>query len=104
MTEFNDVVNGFLDDTVQKSKREFNPSVDGPELVPFLDEAMVALSEVNLAKGKLNDIKQAAKEKLGIKPGVFSKILMMRDKRNRDEVEEQNEEILEIYDTVFPEK
>lgn len=104
MTQFNDVVNGFLDDTVQKSKREFNPSVDGPELVPFLDEAMIALADVNLAKGKLNDIKQAAKEKLGIKPGVFGKILMMRDKRNRDEVEEQNEEILEIYDTVFPEK
>jgi hypothetical protein len=93
-----------VDRGMKLKKPEFNPATDGADLQKFIDEGMIAKEQIELLNGSLADIRTAAKENLGIKPALFNKILNMHFKRNRDEVENDNEELLEIYDQTFAKK
>lgn len=84
------------------NKPSFDAARDAAALAPFIEEAVVAKDKIALFQGSLKDIKTRAKDELGIKPAQFNKVLALRFKRNRDEVEEANEEIIEIYDNAFP--
>lgn len=86
----------------KKNKPVFDAENDALALAPFIEEAVIVKEKIALYQGSLNDIKTRAKDELGIKPAQFNKILGLHFKRNRDEIEEQNEEIIKIYDNAFP--
>lgn len=88
----------------KKPKLEFNPETDGEALESYMEEALISKEKITAEQEHLGDIKTAAKEALGIKPAVFNKLLTMRFKRNRDEVETENDELIDLYDKVFPKK
>lgn len=94
----------FMKDEGNTKNKVFNPCMDGPLLAPFIEEAVIAKEKISLYQGSLKDIKDRAKDELGIKPKLFNKILAIHFKRNRDEVEEENEELMEIYDNAFVKK
>ncbi|MGL5307930.1 MAG: hypothetical protein ACRC9Y_17660 [Aeromonas veronii] len=86
----------------KKEKRVYDPIQDAKDLVPYVNEALVIREKMDILRGQMKDIKTAAKDALGIKPKQFNQVLNIRHARNRQVVEEQNEEILEIYDNAFP--
>lgn len=103
----NDITKDFLsglNERGSKNKKEFDINTDAAALAPFIDEALIVKDKIELYKGSLKDIKERAKDELGIKPKLFNQILNMRFKRNRDLVEEENEELIELYDSIYPAK
>lgn len=91
-----------VDRGMKLSKPEFDPVHDAEALEAYIKEALIVKETISQEQEKLKDIKNAAKEALGIKPKQFNQLLNMRFKRNRDEVETESEELLELYDKVFP--
>lgn len=86
----------------KKDRKVYDPIQDAKDLVPFVSEALVVLNKMALLKEELKAVKTAAKETLGIESKAFNAVVKMRNELSRDVVEEQNEEILEIYDHAFP--
>lgn len=82
-------------------EKEFDPQRDGQKLAGMIEEALVAKSNVELYNGAIKDIRNRAKEELGLKPAQFTKLLNIHFKRNRDEVENENEELMDLYDKAF---
>jgi len=91
-----------LDRGMKLPKKEFDPVHDSEALEGYIKEALLVKNAIALENEKLKDIKDSAKEALGIKPKLFNQLLNMRFKLNRDEVETESEELLEMYDKVFP--
>lgn len=89
---------------LKKEKRTFNPDEDGLDLEKMIGEAMIAKEQMELLKGSIADIRTRAKDELGVEPKMFNQLLTMHFKRNRDEVENNNEELLETYDQTFNKK
>ena len=85
-----------------KGKKVYDPIQDAKDLVPFVKEALEVRAKMDILREQMKDIKKAAKESLGIKPKQFNQVCNIRHACNRQVVEEQNEEILEIYDNAFP--
>lgn len=86
----------------KKEKRVYDPIQDAKDLVPYVKEALVIREKMDALRSQMKDIKASAKEALGIKPKQFTQVCNIRHALNRQVVEEQNEEILEIYDNAFP--
>ncbi|ALY07093.1 double-stranded DNA binding protein [Vibrio phage vB_VmeM-32] len=86
-----------LDD---QNKPQFNVSIDSKTILGFLEEGSLVLTMIEAERDKLKDIKKTAKEKLGLSPKQFGKLLQIHHKRNRDEVEAETDELIEIYDSI----
>lgn len=104
MTNFAAETTNAARDSKKAEKKVYDPIQDAKDLVPYIEEAIVVREKMDLLRQQLKDIKAAAKDALGIKPKPFNQVLNIRHARNRHVVEEQNQEILEIYDSAFPEK
>lgn len=104
MTNFAETNTNAARDSKKAEKKTYDPIQDAKDLVPYIEEALVVREKIDLLREQLKDIKTAAKDALGIKPKPFNQVLSIRHARNRHVVEEQNQEILDIYDSAFPEK
>ncbi|MGL4523799.1 MAG: hypothetical protein ACRCWQ_14725 [Bacilli bacterium] len=64
-------------------------------------DAIAVHVELDLIRGSLKDVKDMMKEETGVPVKQFNQLVAMRRQNNRDEIEEQNEEVLELYDRLY---
>lgn len=84
-----------------KNAVEFDEAIHGEELAKLIKEASdtkLKISGYNLA---IKDIRDRAKEELGVEGKKFNKLLALYHKGTRDEFETETEETVELYDSVF---
>lgn len=84
----------------KKEKVVFDPSVHNEELQRLIKDAsankLKAESFMDLAKDSA-----AKAKKLGIEPKRFGQLLALYHKGTRDRFEDENTEVVEIYDSIF---
>lgn len=85
----------------KKNTREFNIHTDAEALKALLSEASDVKTEIEASNDTLKDIRTRAKDEIGLKPRKFNKLLGMYHKRNREEIEAESEELIDIYDKTF---
>lgn len=83
-----------------QNKPEFNVSIDSKTILGFLDEGSLVMTMIEAERDKLKDIKKTAKDKLGLTGKQFGRLLQIHHKRNRDEVEAETDEIIDLYDSI----
>ncbi|MGL5581644.1 MAG: hypothetical protein ACRDCE_11865 [Cetobacterium sp.] len=73
--------------------------------VKFLEERIASAiethREMDLYRGTMRDIKKDVKDELSIPVKQFNALVKMRMQGTRDEFEEENEEMLELYDRIY---
>lgn len=84
-----------------KDKVEFNVVSSKAELKKRISEGSDALTHIESHKEHIKSIRDLAKEELGIDGKMFNKLLKIYHKHERDALEQESEEILELYDDVF---
>lgn len=84
-----------------KEKVEFNVVSSKTELKKMIDEVSGAMTQIEAHRDHIKSIKDRAKEELGIDGKKFGALCKIYHKRERDQVERESEEILELYDDVF---
>lgn len=84
-----------------KTKVEFNVNSSKAALKEMISEGSSALTLIEAQKDHIKSIKDRAKEELGIDGKMFGKLLSIYHKHERDALEQESEEILELYDDVF---
>lgn len=84
-----------------KIKPEFNIDADATKLKELIHEGSTVMTKIEVLKEEIKALKDTAKEELGVEGKKFSKLLSMYHKANRDEVEDEANELTELYDKVF---
>ncbi|AAQ17981.1 DsbA [Aeromonas phage Aeh1] len=88
----------------KKPKVEFNVNAHSERLAEMIQEAEGHLTQIESLKEMIKEIRDGAKAELGLEGKEFNKMLKIYFKRERDQVEAENDEILEKYDAAFPRK
>lgn len=104
MTDIAEWEQNMKDRGMKPSKRKYDPNHDSEALKGLVEEAMDAKGKMELFKGSIADIRTRAKDELGVTPSMFNKLLNLRFKQNRDEVEDQNDELIDTYDNLYKPK
>jgi len=86
---------------MSKEKVEFNVVSSKTELKKMIGEASDAMTQIEAFRDHIKAIRDEAKEKLGIEGKKFTALTRIYHKRERDAVERDSEELLELYDDVF---
>lgn len=90
--------------TVQKEEKlkvEFDKHIHGGTLRSLIEEASDHRLTIEGFQDLIKDIKGRAKDELGVDSKMFNKLLNIRHKEIRESFENENEEVIELYDTVF---
>lgn len=85
----------------EKLKVEFDKHVHGGTLKNLVEEASDHLLTIEGFQDLIKDIKTRAKDEIGVDSKMFNKLLRIRHKEIRESFETENEEVIELYDTVF---
>lgn len=85
----------------KKEAVEFNQDVHGEELAKLIKEASDNKLKISGYNELIKDIRTRAKEELGVDGKMFNRLLALYHKDARDQFEAENEEVVELYDTVF---
>ncbi|QHJ78853.1 MAG: hypothetical protein [Caudoviricetes sp.] len=101
---YNDRFNNGKEKKVKKEKPVFNPDVDGDTLRDMIKEASNVKTMMEAENDKLKDIKTRAKDELGVETSIFNTLLRIHHKQERDQFENQSEEVVDVYDRIFPKK
>ncbi|QAX98563.1 dsDNA binding protein [Aeromonas phage AsFcp_4] len=89
---------------VKKAPVEFNVNAHSERLAELISEAEGHMTQIASYQEMIKEIKAVAKSELGVEGKEFSKMAKIYFKRERDQVEAENEDILEKYDAAFPRK
>lgn len=84
----------------KKESVTFNPSTHGKRLEGLLKEASNAKFQIESLNTIIKDQRDAAKD-IGIPAKHFNQLLKIYHKDQRDDFEDTNMEILDVYDSVF---
>ena len=79
---------------------EFNIGSDKSKLAGMLNEVSNEMTMIEAHRDVIKDIKDKAKA-LGVESKVFTKLAAMHHKRNREDVESQTSELVDLYDATF---
>lgn len=85
----------------KKEQIEFNEAVHGARLRELIGQASGLKFQVESANDAIKDLRNVAKDELGLTPKMFNKVLSIHHKGERDKVEAENEEVIGVYDAVF---
>lgn len=85
----------------EKLKVEFDKHVHGATLKTLIEEASDHMLTIEGFQDLIKDIKSRAKDELGVDGKMFGKLLRIRHKEIRESFENENEEVIDLYDTVF---
>ncbi|QOI66458.1 double-stranded DNA binding protein [Erwinia phage FBB1] len=86
----------------EKVAVEFNEAVHGEQLKRLIKDASDNLLQAESYRLKVKETRESAKEELGVDGKVFNKLVALYHKDTRDTFETESEEIVEIYDSIFP--
>lgn len=86
----------------KKEPVEFDEAVHGADLKKLIVEAADHKLKISGFQVLIKDIRERAKDELGVDGKMFNRLLTLYFKSARDEFEAETEEAIELYDTVFP--
>ena len=84
-----------------KEKIEFDSATHGDDLKKLIEEASDNLLTIESYQTLIKDIRDRAKDELGVDSKLFNKILKLRHKEIREQFENENDEVLSLYDELF---
>lgn len=84
-----------------KEKVEFDEAVHGEELARMIRDASDQKTIQEAYGEKIKEIKQRAKEELGVDGKMWTTIFNMYHKQTRERFEAEKDEAVELYDRVF---
>lgn len=70
------------------------------KVMEIIKEASNITTEIELKQGSVKDIKARAKTEFGIDGKLFGKLFKLYHNQAREQFEEENTEVLEIYDML----
>lgn len=85
----------------KKEAVEFDAAVHGEELKKLIVEAADNKLKISGFQTLIKDIRDRAKDELGVDGKMFNRQLNLYFKANRDEFEAETEEAVELYDSIF---
>lgn len=85
----------------EKVKVEFDESIHGDKLKSLIKDVSDNMIIIDGYKEKIKESRDAAKEELGVEAKMFNQLVKIYYKDAREVFEEQNDEILECYDSIF---
>lgn len=88
----------------KKPAVEFNVSAHSEALADMIREAEGHMTQIDSFKEMIKEIRDRAKNEMGLEGKEFNAMLKIYYKRTRDQVEAEKDEILEKYDAAFPRK
>lgn len=80
---------------------EFDEAIHGEDLRKKIKEASDHLLKISGYRTLIADLKNAAKDDLGVDTKTFNRLLALYHKDTRDQFEEENDKVVELYDSVF---
>lgn len=86
---------------MSKEKVEFDESVHGEELAKLIKEASDQKTIQEAYGDKIKEIKQRAKEELGVDGKMWTLVFNMYHKQTRERFEAEKDEAVELYDRMF---
>lgn len=84
----------------KKERVEFNPETSGEDLKKMLEEAVQIKSKIQLYADSIKDIRNRAKDELGLKPKQFNALLRLMFNQSKDEFEAETEELIDLYEQI----
>lgn len=84
-----------------KEKVEFNPAVHGDQLEHCIKECSDHMAIIEGARTAINEIKKHAREELGVDGKDFNRMLSIFHKDQREKFENENSDLLVMYDAIF---
>lgn len=85
---------------MSKEKPEFNIHSSKAQLIELVRTAGACKDQIKQQQEAIKAAKDAAKE-LGVEPKKFSALLTMYYLRKRDEIEQEKDELIDLYDSLF---
>lgn len=86
--------------TIETGKYELSDD-DAKKVKEAAKEASNALMRKSAEDELVKEIASKVKEEYGIKPGDFKKLVGFYHRQNLETVQAQNENLVELYETVF---
>ncbi|AUE23148.1 transcriptional regulator [Citrobacter phage CF1 ERZ-2017] len=80
---------------------EFDEAIHGEELRKKIKDASDNMLKISGYKVLIADLRNSAKDDLGVEGKVFNQLLAMYHKDTRDQFEEEKDKVVELYDSVF---
>ena len=84
-----------------KVKVEFNPQIHGDRLAECIKQCSDHKAIAEGANEAFAETKNVAIEELGVDSKLFTKLLTMYHKDQREEFEAERDEVIETYDAIF---
>lgn len=88
----------------EKIAVEFDETVHGEELKKLIKEASDHLLQAESFRIKMADARDTAKVDLGVDGKMFNQLLKIYHKDTREVFESEKDEVVELYDSIFPVK
>ncbi|QQK88189.1 double-stranded DNA binding protein [Providencia phage PSTRCR_127] len=85
-----------------KDKVEFDEAVHGEDLARMIKDASDQKTIMESYADKIKDIRNEAKEKLGVDGKKWNQVFRLYHSRTRERFEAEKDEALELYDSLFP--
>ncbi len=88
----------------EKIAVEFDEAVHGESLKKLIKEASDHLLQAESFRTKMKDARDTAKVELGVDGKIFNQLLKIYHKDSREIFETEKDEVVELYDSIFPVK
>jgi uncharacterized protein (UPF0335 family) len=85
----------------KKVKVEFNQDEHGSTLAQYIKNASDVKIKIEAYNDEIKDIKDRAKEELGVDGKMFNQVFSLYHKGTRERFEDEKTEVVELYDTIF---
>lgn len=88
----------------EKIAVEFDETVHADDLKKLIKEASDHLLQAESFRTKMKDARDTAKVELGVDGKLFNQLLKIYHKDAREVYEAEKDEVVELYDSIFPVK
>lgn len=88
----------------EKVAVEFDEAVHGDALKKLIKDASDLLLQAESFQIKVKDARDEAKSELGVDGKLFNQLLRIYHKDTREVFESEKDEVVELYDSIFPAK
>lgn len=84
-----------------KEKVEFNPQLHGDQLEHCIKTCSDHMAIIEGAREAINELKKHSRDELGVDGKDFNRMLTIYHKDQREKFENENSDLLGMYDAVF---
>lgn len=84
----------------KKEKVEFNVAEHGEQLKTMIEESVTIKTKIQLYQDSIKDIRDRAKEELGLSPKQFNALLKLSFNQNKEDVQAEFDELLNLYEQI----